>query len=94
MQKPAVTNFGRIFQKEQRYFPPGNGQVVYSDGKVLYDSVRAHVHRTAAAEAELLMALRAKDKEACYEIIDGVCTTVTGCYKFPCVFISCCAHKH
>jgi hypothetical protein len=69
------TNFGRIFQKEQRYFPPGNGQVVYSDGKVLYDSVRAHVHRTAAAEAELLMALRAKDKDACYEIIDGVCTT-------------------
>ena len=69
------TNFGRIFQKEMRYFPPGNHGVIYTDGKVIYDSVRAHVQRISAAEGELLMKLRETDKDLCTEIINRVCTT-------------------
>lgn len=67
--------FSRMFQKEMRHFPPGNGTVIYTDRKVIYDSVRAHVHRTAAAEAELFMKLKEYNPEACNEIIGGVCTT-------------------
>ena len=69
------TDWGRIFQKEMRYFPPGNGNIIYTDRKVLYDSVRAHVHRIGAAEGELLLRLRELDEKACFDIIDSVCTT-------------------
>jgi len=68
------TSFGRIFQKEMRYFPPGNAFVIYTDGKTIYDSVRAHVHRISAAEAELLMKLREYDEKVCNEIVDSVST--------------------
>jgi hypothetical protein len=69
------TNWGRMFQKEMRYFPPGNHGVIYSDGKVIYDSVRAHVQRISAAEGELFLRLKEKDAEAVQEIIGGICTT-------------------
>lgn len=69
------TNFGRIYQKEMRYFPPGNHGVIYTDGEVIYDSVRAHVQRISAAEGELFLKLREKDSDACNEIIGSVCTT-------------------
>ena len=58
-----------------RYFPPGNAFVIYTDGETIYDSVRAHVHRISAAEAELLLKLREYDENACNEIIDSVSTT-------------------
>ncbi len=69
------TNFGRIYQKEMRYFPPGNHGVIYTDGKVIYDSVRAHVQRISAAEGELFLRLREKDEASCNAIIGQVCST-------------------
>ncbi len=69
------TNFGRIYQKEMRYFPPGNHGVVYTDGEKIYDSVRAHVQRISAAEGELFLHLREKDQKACNAIIGQVCDT-------------------
>ena len=75
MDPMYTTAFGRIFQKEMRYFPPGNAFVIYTDGETIYDSVRAHVHRISAAEAELLLKLREYDENACNEIIDSVSTT-------------------
>lgn len=75
MDPMYCTAFGRMYQKELRFFPPGNGFVVYTDGEEIYDSVRAHVHRTSATEAELLMKLREYDKEGCFAIIDRISTT-------------------
>jgi hypothetical protein len=69
------TDWGRIADKEMRYFPPGNGNIIYTDRKILYDSVRAHVHRISAEEGELLLRLRDVDEKACFELIDTVCTS-------------------
>jgi len=63
------------YKGETRYYPPGNAAVVYTDGNMIYDSVRAHVHRISAEEAELLMKLREYDEFACNKIIDSVSTT-------------------
>ena len=69
------TNWGRIYNGEMRYFSPGNHALIYTDGDVIYDSVRAHVQRTSAAEGEMFLKLRQKDEIACNEIIDSVCTS-------------------
>ena len=63
------------YKGDTRHYPPGNAAVVYTDGKVVYDSVRAQVHRISAEEAELLMKLKEYDEEACNQIIDSVTTT-------------------
>lgn len=69
------TNYNIEYRGESRYYPPGNHAVVYvSKDQNIYESVRLHVRRNAAADGELLLRLRREDEKACNEIIDSVCT--------------------
>lgn len=67
------TNYLRMKNGEPRYFPPGNGHLVYVDGAAIYPSVRFHVQRTSAAEGELLLRLKDRDPQMCSALIDTVC---------------------
>ena len=67
------TNYLRMSKGEARYFPPGNGHLIYGNADTIYESVRFHVQRMSAQEGELLLRLKKENPQACHDIIDQVC---------------------
>ncbi len=55
--------------------PSGNGYIVYPDADGPIDSVRSHLQRMGAEDAELLMQLKEKDSAKAEEIIRKLCRT-------------------
>jgi len=65
----------RVHKGAPRLFPAGAHSLLYIDSEHLYTSLRYHMTRQSAVDAELLMRLKKLDQETCNAIIDSVCTT-------------------
>jgi len=63
------------FIQSTRRLPSGDGYIVYPGNNKPWDSIRSHLQRAGAEEAELLMQLTEKDEAKAREIISKVCTT-------------------
>jgi len=61
--------------KEEMMLPPGNAHIVYPGENGPIDSVRSHLQRMGAEDAELLMQLQQKDSKKAQEIIHLVART-------------------
>lgn len=59
----------------ERKLPPGNGFIVYPGDNGPWDSIRSHLQRAGAEEAELLLQYMAKDEAAARALIAKVCTS-------------------
>ncbi|MBQ9545490.1 MAG: DUF4091 domain-containing protein, partial [Clostridia bacterium] len=68
------TNLPLLFRGQLRYFPAGNAAIVYACGGKLYQSLREHNVRLSAAEAELLIRLRSRDRALADSLILSLCT--------------------
>ena len=73
MDSMKDTMYPCTYKGEDRFYPAGNHAIIYGDKDNFYESVRAHVQRISAVDAELLMMLKEKDEKLCYSLIDTVC---------------------
>lgn len=84
-QDPYLRNCWAV--EGDRYgLPPGNGFVTYPGPNGPYYSVRGHLQRAGAEEAELLMQLADFDRPAAEAIVGSVCRSFVDYETSPAVF--------